>query len=212
MKEIQRPMRKINEIFYSIQGEGCHTGVPSVFIRFSGCNLKCDFCDTPHNEGVQMTDEEIFIEVKKHDAAMIILTGGEPSLHIDEKFIEELKKETGLPIAIETNGTRPLPCGIDWITVSPKQGLTGHTDEKTLKEEVIRVERADELKVVDLGQDLEPYYKLGCVTPETVFLLQPCYVPDKSVRENNTRRTIRRVLENPRWRLSLQTHRLIGVR
>lgn len=212
MKGIQRPMRKINEIFYSIQGEGCHTGVPSVFIRFSGCNLKCDFCDTSHNEGIQMTDEEIFKEVKKHDAAMIILTGGEPSLHIDEKFIEELKKETGLPIAIETNGTRSLPCGIDWITVSPKQGLTGHTDEKTLKEEIIRVERADELKVVDLGQDLKPYYKLGCVTPETVFLLQPCYVPDKSVRENNTRRTIRRVLENPRWRLSLQTHRLIGVR
>ena len=75
-------MRKINEIFYSLQGEGYHTGTPAVFIRFSGCNLKCDFCDTRHEEGEMMTDEDIVNEIGKYPAVMVILTGGEPH---DEK-------------------------------------------------------------------------------------------------------------------------------
>lgn len=80
-------MRKINEIFYSLQGEGYHTGTPAVFIRFSGCNLKCDFCDTRHEEGEMMTDEDIVNEIGKYPAVMVILTGGEPSLWIDDAFI-----------------------------------------------------------------------------------------------------------------------------
>ena len=76
-------MRKINEIFYSLQGEGYHTGTPAVFIRFSGCNLKCDFCDTRHEEGEMMTDEDIVNEIGKYPAVMVILTGGEPSLWIE---------------------------------------------------------------------------------------------------------------------------------
>lgn len=81
-------MRKINEIFYSLQGEGYHTGTPAVFIRFSGCNLKCDFCDTRHEEGEMMTDEDIVNEIGKYPAVMVILTGGEPSLWIDDAFID----------------------------------------------------------------------------------------------------------------------------
>ena len=110
-------MRKINEIFHSIQGEGCHAGVPSVFIRFSGCNLRCSFCDTIHEDGKMMSDEEIINEIKRQPSAQIVLTGGEPSLYIDDDFVSKLKEETGLPIAIETNGTHKLPKGIDWITV-----------------------------------------------------------------------------------------------
>ena len=72
-------MRKINEIFYSLQGEGYHTGTPAIFVRFSGCNLKCDFCDTQHEEGKMMTDDEIIAEVKKNTAVTVVLTGGEPS-------------------------------------------------------------------------------------------------------------------------------------
>ena len=72
-------MRKINEIFYSLQGEGYHTGTPAVFIRFSGCNLKCSFCDTQHEDGILMSDEDIVTEVSKYPAATVILTGGEPS-------------------------------------------------------------------------------------------------------------------------------------
>ncbi|MCH5231495.1 MAG: 7-carboxy-7-deazaguanine synthase QueE [Muribaculaceae bacterium] len=199
-------MRKIKEIFHSIQGEGCLTGVSSVFIRFSGCNLKCEFCDTKHDDGVWMSDDEILNEVKKYKAAMVVLTGGEPSLFIDEEFVERLKEETLMQVAIETNGTRPLPQNLDWVTVSPKIGMS-HTGDATIAEGVI----ADEVKVVDVGQDLFPYLKLQCVGANTRMLLQPCYVPDKEEWEKNTRRTIRRVLDNPSWSLSLQTHRYLGI-
>lgn len=199
-------MRKINEIFYSIQGEGCRTGVPSVFIRFSGCNLQCGFCDTLHETGVMLTDDEIIEEVKKYPKSQIVLTGGEPALFIDKDFIEKLKKETGVPITIETNGTIELPEGIDWVTVSPKIGMQDRGDAS------IKVKHADELKVVDVGQELEPYFQFDCVGPNTVMLLQPCYVENEEERKNNTRRTIGRVLEDPRWKLSLQTHRFLNIK
>ncbi|MCH5241489.1 MAG: radical SAM protein [Muribaculaceae bacterium] len=199
-------MRKINEIFHSIQGEGCRAGVPSVFIRFSGCNLKCGFCDTRHEEGKLMNDEEIINEIKKYPASQIVLTGGEPSLFIDEDFVSKIKNSTGLPITIETNGTTVLPKGIDWVTVSPKSGMQERGDA------CVKVEHANELKVVDVGQDLEPYFQLKCVGNDTVMLLQPCYVEDQTEREKNTRRTIRRVMSDPRWRLSLQTHRFLNIK
>ena len=98
-------MRKINEIFYSLQGEGYHTGTPAVFIRFSGCNLKCDFCDTRHEEGEMMTDEDIVNEIGKYPAVMVILTGGEPSLWIDDAFIDLLHRAAGMcAIGIESRG------------------------------------------------------------------------------------------------------------
>ena len=152
-----------------------------------------------------MTDEEIFKEVNKYPAPMVVLTGGEPSLSINKEFIENLKRTTGKVIAIETNGTHPLPEGIDWITVSPKTGVSEIGDTNIL------CGHADELKVVDVGQDLDSYFDLQCVSSSTVMLLQPCYVDDVIERENNTRRTIRRVLQDPRWRLSLQTHRYLNI-
>ena len=206
MKEILQLMRKINEIFLSIQGEGCQTGVPSVFIRFAGCNLNCSFCDTKHQEGEMLSDDEIIREVKKYKARQIVLTGGEPSLFIDGDFIKRLKDETGLLIAIETNGTNPLPEGIDWITVSPKEGMSecGETE--------VKVDRADEVKVVDIGQDLEPYFSLNCVGETTCMVLQPCSVDDPEKNRKNMQQTISRVLSDPRWRLSLQTHKFAGIR
>ena len=102
-------MRKINEIFYSLQGEGAHTGCPSVFIRFSGCNKRCSFCDTKHEEGQLMTDEDIITEVNKYPARWIILTGGEPTMWIDPDFVRRLKEATGKSVAIETNGSLPVP-------------------------------------------------------------------------------------------------------
>lgn len=199
-------MRRINEIFHSIQGEGCHTGVPSVFVRFSGCNLKCGFCDTNHESGKLMTDDEIVSEILKNPTSQIVLTGGEPSLFIDSEFINFLKSATGLPIAIETNGTREIPEEIDWVTVSPKVGMSESGNSE------IKVKHADELKVVDIGQPLEDYFNFPCVGENTVMLLQPCYVENMEERNKNTRRTIRRVLSDPRWRLSLQTHRFTGIR
>ncbi len=198
-------MRKINEIFYSLQGEGANTGVPSVFIRFSGCNLKCDFCDTLHQTGYMMSDEEIIETVNSYPAEWIILTGGEPSLWIDSNFIERLKERTCKRIAIETNGSHPLPAGIDWVTVSPKIGVGGVDDY------VLKVDHADELKVVDVGQDLEMYFHLPCVGEKTRLFLQPCFVADPEQCRLNRKRTINRVLDDPRWTLSVQTHRFLDI-
>ena len=153
-----------------------------------------------------MTDDEIISEIKRYPAPQIVLTGGEPSLFIDEEFIRRLKVETGKEITIETNGTKELPEGIDWVTVSPKFDLQDGRDGS------IRVKHADELKVVDLGQPLEVYFQLPCVGATTVMLLQPCFVEPIEERAKNTRRTIQRVMNDPRWRLSLQTHRFIGMR
>lgn len=181
-------MRKINEIFYSLQGEGYHTGTPALFIRFSGCNLRCPFCDTQHEEGVMMSDEQILEEVRHCPAQMVILTGGEPSLWIDEGFIR-LLHEAGKYVCIETNGTRPLPEGIDWVTCSPKQGAP------------LAIERMDEVKVVYEGQELSNYEQL----PALHFFLQPCSC-------QNTAETVTCVMKHPHWRLSLQTHKLIDIR
>ena len=197
-------MRKINEIFYSLQGEGHHTGYPSVFIRFSGCNLECPFCDTKHAEGILMDDESIIRAVKLYSAEWIVLTGGEPSLWIDAEFIHLLSRATGKKIAIETNGTTPLPPGIDWITVSPKTGISD-------REAPVVVEAADEIKVVDVGQDLEPYFALPCRGEKTLMYLQPCFTADPAEYEANKLRTVGRVLADPRWTLSVQLHRFLGI-
>lgn len=181
-------MRKINEIFYSLQGEGFHTGTPAVFIRFSGCNLKCSFCDTQHEEGIGMSDEEILAEVGKYPATTVILTGGEPSLWIDREFVNRLHRMEKF-VCIETNGTRPLPDNMDWVTCSPKQGAE------------LRISRMDEVKVVYEGQDIAVYEPL----PARYFFLQPCSC-------NNIGETLDCVMRHPKWRLSLQTHKLIDIR
>lgn len=181
-------MRKINEIFYSLQGEGYHTGTPAVFVRFSGCNLKCSFCDTQHEEGTLMTDDEIIAEVSKYPAATVILTGGEPSLWIDDALVDRLH-EAGKYVCIETNGTRPLPASIDWVTCSPKQGAR------------LAITRMDEVKVVYEGQYISIYERLSAEH----FFLQPCSC-------YNTALTVDYVMRHPKWRLSLQTHKLIDIR
>ena len=181
-------MRKINEIFYSLQGEGYHTGTPAVFIRFSGCNLKCPFCDTQHEDGILVSDEDIVTEVSRYPAATVILTGGEPSLWIDREFVDCLH-QAGKYVCIETNGTRPLPDNIDWVTCSPKQGVK------------LEITRMNEVKVVYEGQDITVYEQL----PAGHFFLQPCSC-------SNTAETVDCVMKHPKWRLSLQTHKLIDIR
>lgn len=180
-------MRKINEIFYSLQGEGFHTGTPAVFVRFSGCNLKCSFCDTQHEDGRMMSDDEIIAEVCKYPCRMVILTGGEPGLWIDGKLTAALHA-AGKYVAIETNGTCILPEDIDWVTCSPKEGA------------ILKVSRIDEVKVVYVGQDVSEYLKLAA----RHFFLQPC-------SGQNTNDVISYIKEHPQWRLSLQTHKLIDI-
>ena len=112
-------MKKINEIFYSIQGEGYFTGTPAVFVRFSGCNLRCPFCDTEHKEGKMLSDDEIIAEIRRYPALHVVLTGGEPCMQVTYDLVDKIKA-TGRFVQIETNGTLVPPVNIDWITCSPK--------------------------------------------------------------------------------------------
>lgn len=196
-------MVRINEIFHSLQGEGFHTGTPAVFVRFSGCNLRCYFCDTQHQTGEMMTLDEIIAQVNQYsNAPLLVLTGGEPSLFIDEAFVEELKQKTGKRIAIETNGTRPLPSNLDWVTLSPKNAFEGGTAEPCV------LTRCDELKVVYLGQDLTQYDHIEAKHR----FLQPCFSEDEAQCQANMKSCVEAVMNNPGWRLSLQIHRILNIR
>ena len=150
-----------------------------------------------------MSLQEITDEVNRYpNAPMVVLTGGEPSLFIDEDFICVLKQKTGKKIAIETNGTRSLPSNLDWVTFSPKTGFDGGEVEPCV------VRRCDELKVVYLGQDLEQY---DVVEADHRFL-QPCFVENEAQREANMRSAVEAVMSHPGWRLSLQIHRVLKIR
>ena len=195
-------MYRINEIFYSLQGEGFHSGTPAVFVRFSGCNLRCAFCDTQHQNGTMMSLQEIVDEVNKYPIApLVVLTGGEPSLFIDAAFVTELKQKTGKTIAIETNGTRLLPANLDWVTLSPKSAFAGGDLEPC------QLKTCDELKVVYLGQDLAQYDDIEAKHR----FLQPCFVEDLEQRKTNMQACVEAVKSHPNWRLSLQIHRILNI-
>ena len=150
-----------------------------------------------------MSPQEIIAKINTYPIApMVVLTGGEPSLFIDEAFVNELKQQTGKYIAIETNGTRLLPANLDWVTLSPKMGFDGGDVEPCV------LNTCDELKVVYLGQDLKQYDGIHAHHR----FLQPCFSEDETQRLSNLQSCVDAVLHNPGWRLSLQIHRMIGVR
>ncbi|HRF67791.1 MAG TPA: 7-carboxy-7-deazaguanine synthase QueE [Muribaculum sp.] len=193
-------MYKINEIFYSIQGEGINAGVPAVFIRFSGCNLSCPFCDTEHGEGNMMTADDIVAEVKKYPARLAVVTGGEPSLFIDDRLVDALHA-IGCIIAIETNGTCRLPSGIDHVTLSPKDAFCDGAQPV--------IDSCDELKVVYCGSN-DPSRYDGIKA--RVRVLQPCDTGDAIRNAELTAAALDYCLKYPMWRLSLQLHKLLDVR
>lgn len=188
---------RVNEIFYSLQGEGHFTGTPAVFVRLSGCNLRCPFCDTDHHASVGMTYAEVVARVAAFPSRHVVVTGGEPSMQLTDGFIDALHA-AGCFVQVETNGTLPLPSAVDWITCSPKDAP-------------VVLDRIDELKVVYSGQPMGGYAPLMAIAAE--WRLQPCDVPgDPSASERHLRAAIAYTLANPRWRLSLQTHKLISIR
>lgn len=185
---------RINEIFYSLQGEGAFTGTPMVFVRFSGCNRRCSFCDTEFDSFSEMTAGEIEAEVSKFPARRIVFTGGEPLLQLDENLISRLKSN-GYALHIETNGTLPVPDGLDWVTCSPKDPVPK-----------IQPDKVDELKVVYTGQTPDELEKIRSFFKDArCFFLQPC-------SGENISETVACVLGSPQWRLSLQTHKLIDIK
>ena len=210
-------MYTVKEIFFTLQGEGANTGRAAVFCRFTGCNLwngresdrvhaVCKFCDTDF-VGVS-TDGGRFPDAASLAAAVaakwpeedteghrfVVCTGGEPLLQLDEPLIEALHAR-GFTVAVETNGTQPAPRGLDWICVSPKAGA----------ELVLR--SGNELKLVypQAGAAPERFESLDFAH----WYLQPMDGPD---REANTRAAVDYCLTHPRWRLSLQTHKALGIR
>lgn len=189
-------MKKINEIFYSIQGEGAYTGTPSIFVRFSGCNLNCSFCDTVHNDFILMSDDNIIEEIMKYPADHVVLTGGEPGLQITKELVLRIHVEAHKHVQVETNGTVPLPDNIDWVTCSPKENFR------------VMIDRIHELKVVYTGQDLNQYDMLlnDVIHPvPSVRYLQPC-------SGENIEEVIDIIKLNPKWKLSIQTHKLLNIR
>ncbi len=188
MKRNKDKTYKVNEIFYSLQGEGFYTGTPAVFLRFCGCNRSCIFCDTDHISGKTMTAEEITGEITKFPSRHLVITGGEPMLQLDSDILR-LFKSNGFYIQTETNGSLPVPPEVDWVTCSPKDAPWN-------------INRVDELKVVFQEQDVE-YLR-------NIFQTPHCFLQPLS--GSNIPQTIEYIKQHPHWRLSLQTHKLIDIR
>lgn len=189
---------KVNEIFYSLQGEGFHTGTASVFVRLSGCNLRCPFCDTDHLSGMEMTEEEIVAKVCEFPARHVVITGGEPSLFLTETMVDLLHQH-GKFVAVETNGTHLLPDNIDWVTLSPKDAFVSQGTPV--------IEHCNEIKVVYDGSPLHDY---GHIRADHHFL-QPCDTGDSERNARIVSDAISYIQSHPQWRLSLQTHKIINI-
>lgn len=206
----------VKEIFYTLQGEGNHTGRPAVFCRFAGCNLWsgreedranaiCQFCDTDFvgtdgelggkfKEAVQLaaTINNLWPSAYP-EKKYVVFTGGEPLMQLDTALITAMH-ETGFEIAIETNGTIEVPDGVDWVCVSPKMGSE------------LVVKRGDELKVVipQAGQNMQGYAQLDF----THFFVQAM---DGPLRAENNRKAVDFCKKNPLWKLSIQTHKILQI-
>lgn len=192
---------RVNEIFYSIQGEGRFTGTPAIFIRFAGCNLNCNFCDTEYKSYKEYTEDEIMLEIAEYPTRHVVITGGEPMLQLTVSLMDKLHK-TYKFVQIETNGTWPIRkdfC-IDWITCSPKFDFCPNAE--------LKLQCIDELKVVYQGQDMSVYNHIEAKE----YYLQPCDVKDHVQNKANVSATINYIKMNPKWKLSLQTHKILNVR
>jgi 7-carboxy-7-deazaguanine synthase (Cx14CxxC type) len=207
----------VKEIFYTLQGEGANAGRPAVFCRFSGCNLwsgreqdraaaVCQFCDTDFvgtdgtNGGRFETANDLAAAVAANwpddngSKRFIVCTGGEPLLQLDQYLVDALHREN-CEVAIETNGSLPVPDRVDWLCVSPKAGTR------------LALRQGDELKLVFPQRGLSP--KDFDALQFQHFFLQPM---DGPALASNTRLALQYCLDHPKWRLSLQTHKLLGIR
>lgn len=188
---------KVNDIFYSLQGEGRNTGRAAVFVRFSGCNLSCSFCDTDFRHYEELTTEKILSRMDQAAALplddmkpLVVLTGGEPTLQADAEFIDALHRHGYIEVAMESNGTHEPPFNLDWLTLSPKERVT--------------VKTADEVKVIFDGLN-EPD---ACGIDADYYYLQPCDTGDPARNKAITQACVDYIRRHPHWRLSLQTHKL----
>lgn len=192
---------RINEIFYSIQGEGRHAGRAAIFVRFSGCNLKCPFCDTDFKNFKEMGKVDILEAIQSigGDCKFIVFTGGEPTLQIDDVLITFLQKY-GYYISIETNGTHNIPSSIDWVTCSPKCLFVKNAEPLIKAASEVKVVFDGEHEITDCGIKADYYY------------VQPCDTGDAKKNAEILKQTVAFVEANPKWRLSLQQQKILNVK
>ena len=205
---------RVNEIFYSLQGEGHNTGRAAVFVRFAGCNLRCPFCDTDFSDYREMSADDVIREISAFPARFVVLTGGEPSLQVTAQFVDQLH-EAGFEVAIETNGTRPVPENIDWVTVSPK--VKTHPRPPYEGESNVSLgdwqRQPDEIKVIFDGKTDPDVFLPPRHNNDSPFLyLQPCDVGDPLKNNAIVEACVEYIKLHPQWRLSLQTHKLVGFK
>ena len=208
-------MYQIKEMYYTLQGEGARAGRPSVFCRFTGCNLwsgrekdrseaVCNFCDTDFvgvdgpgggkfADALELSNAIKSLWPRNEPNKYVVFTGGEPGLQLNDAIVDQLHLN-GFEIAVETNGTLDLPLKIDWLTVSPKADSS------------LKIQAGNELKLVYPQVNVSPQSYEGLDFEN--FYLQPM---DNADKDKNTQKTIQYCLENPKWKLSLQTHKYMGI-
>lgn len=192
---------RVNEIFYSLQGEGRNAGRAALFLRLSGCNLRCPFCDTDYASSRHMSMEDILARFSQlsHSCRFVVVTGGEPTLQVDKDMTDALHG-AGYTIAIETNGTKPIPEGIDYVTISPKCSYVEGAELAT--------NRCDELKVIYDGEHEVSDFGLN----PTHRYLQPCDTGNNARNMLILHSCIEYIKSHPEWQLSLQQHKILGIR
>ncbi len=198
----------IAEVFYSIQGEGFHAGTPAIFIRSAGCNLACDFCDTDFSPKEKWTPELLWEKIVPYPCRFVVLTGGEPTIQSRAmRSLISLLHLKGYYVTLETNGSSLDTLGVDWVTVSPKLSQKG---QWVLKQ-------GQELKLVYESQDLGFYEDSSFAH----YYLQPKEIRsgkwgggmrDEAATKQEWAKTTEAVMSNPRWKLSFQLHKELGLR
>ena len=195
----------VNEIFYSLQGEGSRAGTPNVFIRLSKCNLNCWFCDTEFESGEICSLEQLAGEISQFPCKNIIWTGGEPALQLTEEIVGFFK-DRGYYQAVETNGTKPLPANLDFVTCSPKQVTPAQ----------LRRNFPDGVSEIKCIFDEGPEYAICELPPAKYYFLSPVFLGKEKERmdldQNILQACIAYILKNPGWQLSVQQHKIWKIR
>ena len=197
---------QINDIFWTLQGEGYHTGRRALFIRLPFCNYHCPWCDTEYNSFKNRPKDQVKTFMEQEPSRFAVITGGEPSIHKDLPKLLKLLKDKGFYVACETNGSFPVHEKIDFVTTSPKKYTNGKFEDYYIHPKVY--ERTKEWKyVVDNQFDFDKLKRHEPFKKDTYYSLSPEF----SEMKKNTQNIIEFIKANPRWQLSLQTHKWINI-